>query len=154
MNVIGGYILSVSMAALVVSVLRSVCTGAMEKLVGLLGGIFLAVTVISPLVRLKLPDPGDWMADFSMEGREAARAGEAAAESYSAELISAQVEAYILDKATALGAAVTAAVELDGDGLPVCVTVTGSISPGKKAELSRFIARELGLGEEAQVWSE
>ena len=149
------YILSVTSAALLVSIARVIAgEGAMGKLVKLISGLFMAVTVLSPVVELELPDPAGWLEDHLEEGRAAAEAGEVMAKDYSEDIISAELEAYILDKAAALGGAVSAEVRLDESGLPETVTLSGVLTPAQKAELSRIIAEELGIGEEAQIWTD
>ena len=150
-----GYILSVTCAAALAAILRAIAgEGTMGKLTKLISGLFLAVTVLSPLVKLEIPDPARWLEDYMEEGEAAAQAGEAMAKEYSQAIISAELEAYILDKAAALGCAVTAEVRLDDGGLPASLTLSGSISTADKAELSRMLARELGIGEEAVIWSD
>ena len=63
--------------------------------------------------------------------------------------IAAEWEAYIEDKAGSLGAEVRAEVEPGaGDGVPERVTLHGTYS----AELSRFLASELGIAKERQIW--
>lgn len=149
------YILSVTAAAVAVAILRTLAgEGAMGKLVKLLGGLFLSVTVLSPLVHVELPDPALWLEDYLADGEAAARAGEMMGREYSASIISAEVEAYILDKAASVGSALTADVELNEEGLPAAVTLSGTYSAPQRAELSRIIDRELGIGEEAQIWIE
>ena len=148
------YLLSVTAAAMILALLRTLAgAGTMGTLTRLLGGLFLAVTVISPLVHLEIPDPTAWLESYTDEGNAAAADGEAMAKEYSAAIISAELEAYILDKAARLGAEVTAEVSLDADGMPRSVTVRGEISPAAREELSRYISQTLGLGEEAQRWN-
>ena len=59
-----------------------------------------------------------------------------------------------MDKAANLGAELTAVVKLDDKGMPVSVALSGEISPGNRAALSRIIEQDLGLGEEAQIWTD
>lgn len=154
MSGIGSYILLVTAAAILISILRKLAgSGGMGELVKLLGGVFLAVTVLSPLVKLELPELS-WIDDFSEEGQAAARDGEVLARDYSDTIISRELEAYILDKAANLGAELTAVVKLDDEGMPVSVTLSGEISPGNRAALSHIIEQDLGLGEEAQIWTD
>ena len=149
------YILSVTAAALLVSIARALAgERAMGRLVKLVSGLFLAVTVLSPVVDLELPDPAGWLEDHLEEGRAAAEAGQTKAKEYSASIISAELEAYILDKAAVLGGVVSAEVRLDEAGLPETVTLSGALTPAQKAELSRMMTEELGIGEEAQIWTD
>ena len=150
-----GYILSVTCAAVLAAILRTIAgEGAMGKLTKLLSGLFLAVTVLSPLVKIEIPDPARWLEDYMAEGEAAAQTGEVMAKEYSASIISAELEAYILDKAAELGCTVTAEVRLNDGGLPASVTLSGSVSTADKAALPRMLVRELGIGEEAVIWSD
>lgn len=128
--------------------------GAMGNLVKYLAGIFMALTILSPLIRLELPDLTGWMTTFQTEGHEAAAAGAEMAEEASRELIKARLEAYILDKAASLRAEISADVTLDDRGIPVGVTLYGRITPAAKAEMTRILREELGIGEEEQRWIE
>ena len=147
------YVLSVCAAAMIAGILTTLAgSGTAGKLLKMLSGLFLAVTVISPLVRLELPDPSAWMTDFTRKGRETAAEGERMGREYSEAIISAELEAYILDKAAMLDGDLDVAVALDDDGMPERVTLTGSVSPQAREKLSRCLEEELGMGEEAQVW--
>ena len=68
--------------------------------------------------------------------------------------IAERTAAYISDKGAALGLAVTARVEPENspDGIPVpsAVELTGP----RSAELSAYIAEELGIPPERQIWKE
>ena len=150
-----GYILSVTCAAILAAILRIIAgEGAMGKLTKLLSGLFLAVTVLSPLVKFEIPDPARWLEDYMTEGEAAAQAGEAMAKEYSEGIISAELEAYILDKAAALGCELSAEVRVDDGGLPERVMLSGEISTADRAALARMLVRELGIGEEAVIWSD
>ena len=150
-----GYILSVTCAAVLAAILRTIAgEGAMGKLTKLLSGLFLAVTVLSPLVKLEIPDPVPWLEDYMAEGEAAAQAGEVMAKDYSDAIISSELEAYILDKAAALGYELSAEVRVDDGGLPETVVLSGEITTVDRAALSRMLARELGIGEEAVIWSD
>ena len=147
--------MSVTCAAVLAGILRTIAgEGAMGKLTKLLSGLFLAVTVLSPLVKFEIPDPARWLEDYKVEGEAAAQAGEAMAKEYSEGIISAELEAYILDKAAALGCELSAEVRVDDGGLPERVMLSGEISTADWAALSRMLVRELGIGEEAVIWSD
>ena len=45
-------------------------------------------------------------------------------------------------------------VTLDDDGLPAAVVIGGSASPLERQTLSGWITQDLGLGKEAQTWTE
>ena len=155
MNGLASYILSVTAASILASIVKELAgQGTMGTLVKYLAGIFVAVSLLSPVAKLKLPDMGAWMADFSEAGNAAAAAGEEMAEEASREFIKAGVESYILDKAADYGAAISVDVALDETGVPESVTLRGRISPAVKGKLKLVISQELGIGKEHQYWIE
>lgn len=150
MNGLTQYILTVVAAAMLVGILQSLAgQGTMGILTKLLGGVFLALTMLSPVLKLEIPDPAAWFSDMVMDGESLAAEGEAMAADAKEDIIRSQVEAYILDKADA---DLAVSVELDAEGIPCGVTLTGDVSPRTKAQLSRMLAEDLGLGEEVQQW--
>lgn len=150
----GSYILTVTAAAILAAVVTSLSgQGPMRDLIRLLAGLFMAVTVLSPLLKLEIPDPQAWFSDFGAEGLSAAEEGQRMAKEAEQAIIKEQLEAYILDKAQQYGAALAVDVTLDEDGVPVGVVLTGDVSPDAKMGLVRIMETELGLGEEAQQWS-
>lgn len=155
MNDAAQYILSVTAAAVLTAIVHVLAgSGTMGALVKLLGGLFMALTVLSPLVRLELPDLGDWLAVYAADGEDAAAAGEAMAKEASNAIIKEELEAYIMDKAALYGASLEVEVSLDEGGIPVSVTLTGAVSPYARTRLTQTIREDLGVGEEAQQWIE
>lgn len=153
MNTLAQYTLTVTAAAVLTAVITALAgQGTMAALAKLLGGLFMALTILSPLVRLQLPDWQEWSAAFAMDGEAAAAAGQAMANEAASAIITEEVEAYIRDKADACGVSVDVAVRLDTEGIPVGVTLTGKLSSDAKEDLTRIIADDLGIGEEDQEW--
>lgn len=153
MNGVSGYILTVTAAAMLAAILRSLTgEGSMGRLVQLLAGVFMALTVISPLMHLELPDPARWLEEYAADGTAAAAVGKNMALDASRAIISEQLESYIVDKAALYRADLAAAVELNEDGTPVSVALTGDVSPYAKSRISCIIETDLGIGEEAQQW--
>lgn len=148
------YIYTLTAGALVVSILVTLAgSGSMGKLVKLLAGVFMALTVIAPLLKLELPDPEDWMSKLESDGRSAVAAGEEMADEAYRAIIKERMEAYILDKAARYQAAVTVNVVLDQAGVPAAVEISGAVSPYVRAKLAQELHAELGLGEEVQRWT-
>lgn len=137
-------------------ILRLICAACICALVGslcpktkLLTGIFLILTVFSPVGTCSLPELD--LDDIAAQASEAAAVGTAQAEREKEAIISASLEAYIFSKAACAGCDVTAEVQVR-DGLPCAVTVTGDLTQEQREILSGIIASELGLGKEAQKW--
>ena len=118
----------------------------------MLAGCALAVTILAPVVKLDFPKiQTDGLLRDAMA---AVREGEEQAVSVKTQCIRSDIEAYILTKAEAMGLSLTVQVALDDSGLPRSVALTGSWSPGERQRLSELIESELGLGKEAQTWTQ
>ena len=126
--------------------------GAVAKL---LTGIFLALTVVSPLAKVEVGRLADIAGDYRADGLAAAAMGEEMTRQALAESIKAQTEAYILDKAAALEVTLTVEVEVSDEEVPVpCrVRLTGQVSPSAKSKLSGIITEDLGIEKERQIWT-
>lgn len=153
MSGVARYILRLSAAAVLTAVAQSFpLEGSMRGLVKLVSGVFMAMTLISPLLTLRLPDMDGWLSSFDGESSAVVSSGEEMAREAMDTIIKERTEAYILDKAAALDAVVTVRVRTDSEGIPVSVTLRGDVSGEVKAQLSRIITSELGIGKEAQQW--
>ena len=147
--------LSVICAALVCGILTDMSAKtSFEKLIRLLCSVFLAVTVVYPLIRYRFPG---WNADMSIfqPGYEDAVAqGEKIYFQSIASIIRTETEAYILKEAKSIGADLTVAVELDAGNPPApeSVTIRGNFEASVETTLSQLIADELGIPKEHQTW--
>ena len=139
--------------AVLVSVAAQLCPeGALRKIARFTGGLLLLLAMLRPIADYGPNATTAWNAGGYSEA-VARLELELAAERENAlrHGIAEEWEAYIEDKAGSLGAAVRAEAELDGgDGVPERVTLYGAYS----GELSRFLASELGIAKEKQIWIE
>lgn len=153
MNALASYILTVTAGAVLAAIIRQLAgSGTMGTLVKYLAGLFMALTVLSPLVDLQLPDLGSWLEAYRIEGKAASAAGEEAAGEAVRERITRATQTYILDKAAACGVDAEVEVHLDDEGIPAAVTLRGDFAPAVKKRLAQMIRVELGIGEEVQNW--
>ncbi len=148
------WLLGVVACALLVSVADQICPdGTTRKLVRFTGGLLLLLTMLLPLKRLQTEARAT---DADGYCEEVARLEQELSEERENTLrrgIASELEAYIEDKAEALGATVCAEAELETHGgvpLPERVTLRGAYSEA----LSEFLASELGVAKEKQVWIE
>ena len=150
------YILSVISAGVVCAVVNLLIgkKGTHSALIRLISGLFMALSLISPLVNIKLSNYKDYFQSFSEDADTAVAAGESAAENELRSIIKSQVEAYILDKAVSMDTVLNVEVTLNNDNPPIpCgVTLIGSVSPYTKEVLSKYITRNLQIPKEDQVW--
>ncbi len=150
------YILRVTAAAM----LGAIGTGLVKKgpageLVRMLCGLVLALTVLYPLSGLKFGELTLSFLPSEEAGREIAAQGEKITRDALEDIIKSETEAYILDKASALGIDLRAEVLLGEDTIPVPVGVilTGAASPYARGQLTDAIEKDLGIPKENQLWT-
>ena len=155
MDALGEYVQAVTAAALLWGIGAGLLPeGTPRELVRLFCAIAMTITILTPLSRIDLtqvlqqsiPAVADWD-DFSAKG-------EAMAKEASAQLIKSRTEAYILDKAEDLNAAITAEVTVSSDSIPVPsrVRIRGAVSPYVRRQLETVLCEELGIPKEEQIW--
>ena len=148
------WIFSLAGTALVcAAALRLTPEGRVKSVLRLLCGVCLTAALLSPLLTAALDDYPLELARYRAQGAAAAAAGTEARRELDRAIIERETEAYILDKARALGLPLRAAdVALrwstEGVWLPESVTLTGPYS----APLARAIEGELGIPRGAQHW--
>ncbi len=147
--------LSVICAALVCGILTDMSAKtSFEKLIRLLCSVFLAVTVVYPLIRYRFPGWNADMSIFQPGDGDAVAQGEKIYFQSIASIIRTETEAYILKEAKSIGADLTVAVELDAGNPPApeSVTIRGNFEASVETTLSQLIADELGIPKEHQTW--
>ena len=150
------YLLTVIVAALICSILTALPgkNSTVQSLRKTLCGIFMAVTLLSPIVDLQLPDLQNYLDAFRWDAAQAVDMGQSVTRESLAQLIKQQTAAYILDKAVDMGAEVEVEVTLSDDStqVPCAVTITGMVSPYLKQRLSEMIEEDLQIKREDQHW--
>lgn len=158
MEQLGKYILSVTAAAAVTGILSGLSDpkSGIGALLKLIGGLFLAFTVISPVAKLDFESLTAFAESYSSEAAAAAAVGENIRSDAVADIIKSRLEAYILDKAGMYQAELTVEVVLsqEDESVPEGVTLRGSVSPYVKGQLQRMIEEDLGIPKENQEWIE
>lgn len=119
----------------------------------MLCGMFMALIAISPLRSFDFSDLDNPWQDYSAVAQSASRAGISQATDTMISIISEQTEAYILDKAEAMGVSVNVDIEVDPDSFqPVFATITGPVTPYEKEMISGFLTKDLLIERSAQQW--
>lgn len=156
MEAVREYLLSVTAAAVICGMLRSVTgeKGTCAGITKLICGLFLAFTVIRPIAEVEIEDFAMLTADISGEAREAVSMGEDYTRQAISAIIKSETEAYILDKAQAYDAKLQVEVTVSADDTPVpdSVRITGGLSPYARTQLQSIIENELGIPKENQRW--
>ena len=149
------WLTSVAAVTLLLSVVQTLTPeGAMRKIAGFTGGLVLLAALLQPLLgtdlsRLRLDFP-DYQREIEARAAELDAAGKASLEG----LIEERTAAYISDKADALGLDIKARVDTEpgADGTPV--PHSAELEGPYSGELAAWIAQELGIPAERQVWHE
>ena len=156
MEAIGRYILSVTVASILLAIAQTLAgkKGSSAALVRLIGGLFLAFTVIRPLADVDLDAAFDTPWDFVQQGSDIAAQGEQITREKLQSIIKQRCEAYILDRANALHAQLEVEVTLRQDDIPVptAVQLRGSVSPYAKMSLQAWLTDDMGIPKENQKW--
>ncbi len=155
MEQIRQYVLSVIAAAILCGIVDAITpnkkAAPMRKL---LTGIFMTFVAIRPLADIQLTALPSFADTYTSQAVAAVAEGEIITQQANAAIIKPRVEAYILDKAEALGVRLRVNVTLDEKGVPVSVQLSGAVSPGAKTSLETMLETELGIAKEDQQWSE
>lgn len=151
------YLISITAAAILCGIITSLLgkEGTIAAVGKLLCGLFLTLTMLSPLLGGQM---GKWewfLDDISLDAAAAVREGEESAQAALVASIKAQTEAYILDKAAKLGAEISVEItRIAGTPpLPMAVTISGSVSPDTRAQLERILEEDIGIPKEEQRWT-
>ena len=148
------WLLAVVTVTLLLSVAQTLIPeGSIRKIASFTGGLILLATLLQPVLRT---DIGRLRLDFGSYA-SAVEERQTELESVQKEELSAiiaeRTEAYISDKAGALGLSVTARVQVeigeDGVPYPAAVEVDGP----RSEELADYMEQELGIQTERQVWN-
>lgn len=156
MEQIRQYLLSVIGAAILCGIVNSLIgkKSAHAAIIKLISGLCMTFTVISPLLKVQMNDYSDYFNSFADDAEKVVASGEEIAAKELRAIIKGRTEAYILDKAASLGLDVEVEVTLSNDipPLPCAVTISGSASPYSKNALAQYIANDLGIPKEDQIW--
>lgn len=151
------YLLCVTAAAVLCAIVRTLTKnkGAINAMVKLLTGLLLAITAVSPLMKLEnwsLPSLTDYYAD---EADSAIANGEAITRESVAQIVKENTQEYIMEKAAYLGLSISVDVHVSQESTPrpVSVVISGTGSPYAKNSLKNFISQELGIPEDALIWT-
>lgn len=152
MELLRQWLLGTAACALLVGALERLCPeGSVRQAARFTGGLLLLCVLLRAPAAVEQPgaiwDAGAYRAEVARLEQELRGGAEAAL----ADGIAAELAAYIEDKAARLGADVCAEVSMGVQGgvpVPEHVTLRG----GYSAELSEWLAEELGVTKERQAW--
>ena len=156
MNLLRETVLRLTVCGFLVALCSSAFSGErLRRLIRFVGGCFLAVVVLSPILESDLPALLERLRPALPEA-ETSEASEKN-ERLLRELTEQQTEEYIEQAAQELGAELRAEVRCEKDEasglyLPAEVTLRGFVTDEQRAALSRRLEEELALAQQRQRW--
>lgn len=157
MDQLRSYLLSITGAAVISAIILQI-TGnksATGKILKIVTGLFMSVTLLSPLIRFRLRDMEQYIDDFRLSSEYAVGQGMQMASEELSRIIKDQTESYILDEASKMGMEMSVEVKLSDSNppQPCFVILQGAVSPYQKKYLSQHITDKLGISRENQQWT-
>ena len=156
MTFIGKYIVSISATSLICGMIgnfmKDSCGARAMKMVC---NLILMLAILLPVVTWCKKDIPDFVGFTFPESEQFVEEGARMSGNAAKDIIKQQTEAYIVDKAAAMGVTVTATVVLNDNDVPVpvYVEVSGKVSPYIKLRLEEMIQEDLNITKENQVWT-
>ena len=126
-----------------------------RKLLKFAAGILMLIVAITPLTGKEVLQFDCISADLPNQTQTALGVGQEQANDMLRQIITQRTEAYILDKATSLGANLSAEVLLSDAELPTpeAVILTGAASPYVKKKLCAILTSDLAVSEDNLQWN-
>ena len=152
-----GYITSVIYVCLCCAIIRKLVPqkGPTSSVINAACGIIIAITVISPVIKINISGIEDYIDSYRFEADSYVNAGTEASKNQLQAVIIEKTKAYILEKASTYDCKITSikvSVSSDMVPVPICVEIYGTYSPYTKNQISGLITSNLGISKENQQW--
>ena len=129
--------------------------GTIASILKLMTGIAMTLAVLSPITDLDFTGVDGFTNQYVYDAQHAVEEGKQITKETLCNIITQQTEAYILDKATKLGADLSVKITVSDEDIPrpQTVTIQGAISPYARRVLQSTIETDLGISREYQEWT-
>lgn len=156
MNTIQEYLFQVTSAAIICGIVTGITAkkGSGASIIRLMTVVFMIITIMTPVVSVKMDHISGYFSQIETDSDAFVTAGSEASRDKITLVIKEKTQAYILDKASLLGADISVEVTLSDDALPfpIGVRLCGAVSPYAKNRLSKIIQDDFGIPLEEQKW--
>ncbi len=148
------YILSILVVSAICSIIVQLLPNTGKKeLLHILQGVLLSIVILQPLSKVNLNDFLN-LQQYAPESADLLLAmGQETAEEAKRQYITDQYEAYILDKAKAMGAEILPVITVDDAFLPVSADIQGDLDPTLQNTLEQIMTDDMGITKENQRWT-
>ena len=140
------YFFSIIVCSLSCGIVSQIISDSKRKdLMRFVCGIVMAIVILKPLIKISpetswyLPEQIWDSADYFVEQ------GETAAMEARSECIKASCEAYILDKAKAIGTKINVMISLNDEMIPVFAEISGAYDSASQGQLQEVRTMDLGI---------
>lgn len=156
MSALTKYLYGILCAAVICTVITALTPKSKSagKLIRMLCGLFLLLSILKPIGNIDLSNIGDFADSLQTDSeRIVAQGVEASAQSLRS-VIKEECEAYVMEKAMQMGAEISVEIVIAEGNTPVPTdaTVTGTVSPYAKQRLAVILAEDLNIPKERQKW--
>ena len=148
------YLFSVCAAAILCGIVLKITPpkGSSAVMIKMLCGIFVMITILSPIISLPDCDFQSYFTGLSGEAMSIVAHGKDNAQAEIDAVMQQRLESYIHEKANSLGVDLDVTITVK-DGVICSFCACGAISPYKKAQISDYVRDQLGIALEDQQWS-
>lgn len=152
-----GYLLRITAGAFAGAILLAALPkGTPRRVAAMLCGLLMLLLALTPLSELDYDSLAEAISRLELEKEEARTGIEIQNQELVARIISGRVQAYILDKAAALGLTVTVELEMEtrsATPYPKAVTIHGEATPVQKQQLQQYLEQTFAIPVQRQVWT-
>lgn len=150
------YLLRLTVAAFFSSILLSIAPkGLGKKAAALVCGLVMLLLALSPLVQVDEQKLSVAISRLELEQEQMRTGVELRNRELMAQIISARVQTYILDKATQMGMQLEVQVEMDTEAstpYPCGVQLRGEATLSQRQKLAMYLENTFAIAPESQVW--
>ena len=115
----------------------------------------MVLTMVSPWSNISIQEYIGYFNSVKYDSAAFAEEGEDFVRRQLRNSIKEKTEAYILDKATLLGADIHVSVTCDTADVPIPISVelSGNVSPYTRTRLKQILQSDIGIPEDKQIWT-
>lgn len=155
-DAVRSYLLRLTVAAFFSAlVLTLIPNGLSKRAATLVCGLIMLLLALSPLVQLDEQALAAAISRIELEQEQTRTGVELRNRELVAQIISARVQAYILDKAAEMGMQLEVEITMNTDAstpYPEAVTLRGEATPAQRQKLGTYLYESYALVPERQVW--
>lgn len=149
-----GYILDILVVSTSISIIMQILPDSSRKeILHLMCGVLLTTVILLPLSDIRPEDFLNFQQYLPESSDYLLKQGKEAADEAKRQYITDRCEAYILDKAKALGAEILPVVRVDEMLLPVYAEIQGNLEPQVQKTLEQMLVLDMGITKENQRWT-